>query len=289
MIKAIILFLSFIPVHAFSQNNTSDSIPFIFTEYNNILIPALINKTDSAVLLFHLAADDGVSITTKAIEKLKTIEWNGKDSASAWGGKNESKFSNLNKLKIGNSTWDSIFFTESYRSAHYSDGKFGPTLFTNKVFEINFNKNLLITLQTLPAHISDYQKIDLKIKDGMFFISIILEIQNEFISQDFLIHSGYSSFLLLDDMFTKHHNLSEKLELINSETLTDSFGNKLTTKESRIQSIQIGDIKLEGVDVSFFNGALAKQKISVLGMGVLKQFNLVFDVKKKVLYMKLNG
>jgi len=43
----------------------SDTIPFDFTSYNNIVIDALINEKDSLRLMFHTAAND-VSLIEKS-------------------------------------------------------------------------------------------------------------------------------------------------------------------------------------------------------------------------------
>jgi hypothetical protein len=43
------------------------------------------------------------------------------------------------------------------------------------------------------------------------------------------------------------------------------------------------------VPVSFFEGALGRQKVSVMGGDFLKRFNIVIDADRAFIYLKTNG
>lgn len=55
---------------AYSQKNTAYKIPFVLTQYNNIIIPAMLNGTDTLHLMFHTAAND---ITLIGRQKMSVI------------------------------------------------------------------------------------------------------------------------------------------------------------------------------------------------------------------------
>ena len=66
-----ILVIGLLLGHALSGQGMmqSDTIPFDFTGYNNIVVDALINEEDSVRLMFHTAAND-VSLIEKSTKDL---------------------------------------------------------------------------------------------------------------------------------------------------------------------------------------------------------------------------
>ena len=103
-----------------------------------------------------------------------------------------------------------------------------------------------------------------------------------------MLHSGYSSALLLDDKFANQNSLSEKLSILSESKLLDSFGNVFKTKKTKVEGFTLGTTTLKMVPTSFFEGAIRNQKYSVVGMDVLKRFNLIFDLKENRLYFQEN-
>lgn len=272
-------------VSAQNQEGSVVSIPFKLTAYNNISIQAIFNNSDTADLMFHLAVG-GVSTTTKASEQLPSIHWNFSDTLKSWGGESLSKISLNNKLQIGSLKWDSVLVHQSLHSGHETDGKFGPFLFNSNFIEINFDEQKLNLHPTLPDFTTKYKAIPLIVKNGYYFIEATIQIEENLILNSYLLHSGYSETLLFDDEFAAKNGLNEKLPLLSESELKDSFGNVLKTKKSELGNFQIGEITFSNLPVSFFEGTIGKQKMSVLGMDILKRFNLLFDLENKVLYLK---
>ena len=101
----------------------------------------------------------------------------------------------------------------------------------------------------------------------------------------FLIHSGYSGGILLDDAFAASAGVDGKIKITDESSLKDSFGNTIKVKKGILPVFALGSAKLTNVPAGFFAGALGRQKLSVLGGDVLKQFNLIFDVAKNDLYI----
>ena len=82
--------------------------------------------------------------------------------------------------------------------------------------------------------------------------------------------------------------MSKNLPLLSESELLDSFGNVLKTKKSELQLLQIGSFHFDSIPASFFEGAIGRQKMSVLGMDILKRFNLVLDIKSNMIYLQKN-
>jgi len=268
-----------------SETQESTTIPFKLSEHNNIIIEGIFNGQDTADLMFHTAAND-ISIITEAAENMNTINWGKSEAVKSWGGDGESKMSNNNSLQIGSYQWDSLMVWESTLSAHYTDGKFGPNLFKGKNIEVDFNSKELKIHEFLNPVTEAYQKIPLEFDNGFMFIEGSSLLGKNNLKNKFLIHSGYSGSIMFDDQFANEHKLSEHITIIDEQELKDSQGNILKTKKGKLQQFTLGDIKFDSISVAFFEGAIGRQKMSVLGAELLTQFNFIIDAKREYIYIK---
>ncbi len=272
--------------------NTKDkySIPFHLTSYNNILITSVLNNQDTVNLMLHTATSD-VTITEEALAKLKNIKFDGTvDSVKSWGGNgNSSDFSKNNSLKIANMSWDSVTIWKDKNSGQESAGKFGLNLFENKILALDFDKHLLTITTKFPSGIKAYQKFQLIKKNDNLFIQATCETSKDTFANNFLIHSGYLGDVLLDDKFVSENNLAQQIPITGEKKLKDAFGNVLTTKRGILPSFKIGKFLLANVPVGFFEGAIGRQKISIIGGDILKRFNWIIDAKREYIYLKPNN
>jgi predicted aspartyl protease len=96
---------------------------------------------------------------------------------------------------------------------------------------------------------------------------------------------------------TNHKNLSVTSILNGQDTLqlmlhTAASFVTLTTasaKKGLLPKFTIGSVEFTDVPVSFFEGALGRQKVSVMGGDFLKRFNIVIDADRAFIYLKTNG
>lgn len=68
----------------------------------------------------------------------------------------------------------------------------------------------------------------------MMFVEAGCEVGGKLLVNRFLIHSGYSGSILLDDQFTAANKIDGQLKIVDQKALKDSFGNVLMTKKSGI-------------------------------------------------------
>lgn len=268
---------------------TSDTIPFTFTKYNNISIQAILNGMDTLDLMFHTAAI-GVGVIRKVSEKLKSFEIDETiEGASGWGGDGTMRVSNGNTLEIGAQNWEDLAIFEGEHSGHFTDGKFGPDRFKDKVVEIDFHAQRLIVHSHLPAIGDGFEKYDLLFKGPLMFLQGKFDIgDGRQLSNNLLIHSGYSGAVLLDDQFVSDHRIGEKLEIIKEQELKDSFGNVVKTRKAILPSLTLGGITFRDMPIGFFEGAMGRQRMSVLGGDLLKRFHLILDLQSAEIYLKPN-
>ena len=277
---------------AWSQNfdvlELVDTIPFELTDHNNLSVQAVLNKVDTIDLMFHTAAHD-LTVTTKAIEeKLKSIVFNRTDTVTSWGGDQTAKFSSDNTLKIGSLEWEDVSIWETRHSGPGTDGKFGPDRFENKVIEINFDRKEMLLHSSLPEKAKQYNKFKLIVENGFLFLEGSSDIGGKAYSNRFLIHSGYGGTILYDDQFTLDSQIGSQLSIIDEKELKDSYGNVITTKKAMLPRFNIGDILFENMPVGFFEGAIGRQSMSVMGGNMLKRFNMIIDINRESIYLKPN-
>ncbi len=262
------------------------TIPFQLTAYNNLSVQAILNQKDTVQLMFHTAAN-ALTLTQEATQKLKTLHFDETtDGVQSWGGQaNSSRMSKHNSLQIGKLKWENVYIWENTNSGQNTDGKFGIDLFENKVIAIDFDIQTIEIRANLPRRIRKYAKLPLTFKNDNLFVTANCIIGDSTFGNQFLLHSGYSGDLLFDDNFVSAHKLGEKLKIIGEKDLKDSFGNVIKTKKAILPSLKIGNTSLSDVPVGFFEGAIGRQKMSIMGGAVLKRFNLVIDAKRAFIYV----
>ena len=275
-----------------AQKETTPSIqiPFQLTSYNNLSIQAILNGKDTVHLMFHTAAN-ALTLSEDAVKQMKSIQFvSTTDSVKSWGGQaNSSRYSSKNQIQIGSLSWDNQAIWENQFSGQYTQGKFGMDLFKNWVVEIDYDKSVILLHKVLPSKIKDFQKSKLYTNDEMFFIEAACSIQDSVFQERFLIHSGYSGALLINDQFAQLHQFGKKLSIVGEKKLKDSFGNTIVSKQARLPLLFIADNTLSNVPVGFFEGSLGRQPYSIIGGDLLKQFNIVIDAQRQFIYLKPNS
>lgn len=270
-----------------SAQSAVDTIPFRLTTYNNIVIQAVLNEVDTLNLMFHTAANS-VTLTNEVVPRLKNFKLSQVDSAKSWGGNYTIQSSLNNQLQIGDLKWDSLQIWQNKLSGQETQGKFGINLFSDHILEIDFDQNYMLLHKELPRKFNQYAKLKLIEDRELYFLEGKSRVDRKWLNNRFLIHSGYGGAILYDDDFTEAKRLDAHLEITSESELKDSAGNVLKTQKAILPSFKIEDQKIKKVPVSFFTGAIGRQKMSVLGGDLLKRYNWIFDFENEVVYLKSN-
>lgn len=259
-------------------------IPFTLTVHNNIVVSALLNEADPLKLMLHTATAD-VRLTEEAVRKLKSIGFTNSAKVKSWGGEANSRFSKGNQLQIGALTRKDIVVWEDKNSGHDTDGKFGLDFFENQIVEIDLDQQQITLHQRLPHKAAKYERLKLENQHGNLFVQGSCLIEGKAYAHQYLLHSGYSGGLLLDDTFAANAGVDGKIKITEESSLKDSFGNTIKVKKGIVPVFLLGSAKLSDVPAGFFAGTIGTQKMSVLGGEILKQFNLIFDIANNDLYL----
>ena len=286
-LKALTLCIVFLTLTQTSiAQKTISVIPFKLTSYNNIAIEAILNEKDTVQLMFHTAAN-GITLTEESTKKLKSLNFDGNlEGIKSWGGQdNSSRLSKANTLRIGQLKWSNLSIWENKNSGQETDGKFGIDFFKGKIIAINFDKKVITLYDELPLEAKKYEKLKLINENENLFLVADCIINNHNYKNKFLIHSGYAGAILFDDQFTAENKLGELLKIVSEKALKDSFGNILKTKNAIVPMVKIGKMQLTNVPAGFFEGAIGRQKMSIIGGDVLKRFNLIIDQINAYVYL----
>ena len=89
------------------KESHTDTIPFLLSPHNNIIIQSVVNEKDSVDLMFHTASDL-MTLTEEATAKMSSVAFSEPDSIQSWGGGGTARFSEGNVLQIGGLRWDSV-------------------------------------------------------------------------------------------------------------------------------------------------------------------------------------
>ena len=263
-------------------------LPFTLTPHNNMALPTILNGSDTLRLMFHTAFSS-VTLTEEGARKAGTVQFTRTDTVSSWSGSgNTSRYSGGNRVQMGACVRENISIWEDKNSGPGTDGKFGPDLFEGRVLEIDFGKKRLTVSNKLPAKARRYQKLKLHAQGDLLFVDASCEVNGQTFPQRFLLHSGYSGGLLLDDAFASEHHLSEKLHITDTQELKDSYGGIVKVQKAVLPAFRIGNSRLSDVPAGFFEGNLGRQKMSVLGGEILKRFDWILDAKREYVYVRMH-
>ena len=276
------------PIASSPVTSNTTTIPFTLTEFNNISIPATIDDKYAVNLMFHTGVSD-VSLTAEATERLSDLKLDQTMTVNSWGGESNPRFGDNFSLRIGELQWQGIRIFGSELSGKQTDGKFGKDLFQGKILELDFDQCLLNVHDTLPSIPAGFKKMGLNTKDGLMFVEAEIEVGDAKYRNEFMVHSGFSGTMLLDDEFVEANQLADQLVTTSETDLKDSYGNIIKTRKVSVPSITIGDTSIKDVSIGLFDASLKRQKLSVLGGELLKRFNIILDIEQSSIYLKPNG
>jgi hypothetical protein len=239
--------------------------------------------------MLHTASGD-ITLTREAVKKMHTIQFTGAvDDVKSWGGgNNNSRYSKGNNLNMPGLHWSNVDIWEDQNSGQESDGKIGLNFFNNQVLDFDFEKQQLTIRPSLPRKLNKYEKLKLVSKGSGLFVKGDLQIRDETLAAELLLHSGYGGDILLNDAFVQNNQIDQKIKITSEKKLKDAYGNVLTTQKGLLPVLKLGKLELRNASVGFFTGMIGRQKISIMGGDLLKRFHIIIDAQRQFVYLKPN-
>lgn len=272
-----LVFGMFISNFSFAQSNlfvASDTIPFTLSDYNNIIVKAIINDKDTLDLKFD-SGTTGLLLTNNAIDN--KIQWTINEKID-------------NSLKIGNMIWDSLRIFPVELSGQGTDGRFGWDLFDDKVVEINFDNNLFIVHSKPPTIDKEYARFNIEYTHTLFCIQAELEVKGIKYKSRFLFDNGYQRTVMLDTVLMAEQNFPKDLAVIKRVIMRNGQGKEIPVVTVNCEKLHFGNQSLSNVPVQLLTtGNPARFKTHIVGNEVLKRFNTFLDFQNNYIYLKPNS
>lgn len=249
-----------------------DTIPFVLSEYNNIIFKVTLNEKDTLDLKFDSGATDFL-LTNEVLQKLNLKNL-----------KNHS-------FKLGNQIWNEQEIYPVEVSGQGTVGRFGWNLFDGKIVEIDYDKKYFIIHSKLPKPSKDYIQLNMEFINTLFCIDGTLQIKNKNYNSRFLFDNGYQRTVMLDKQWMEEqHYPKEELTILKKVIMTNGQGKEIPVLTVRNEKLIFETLSLTNVPVQLLSSNNpARFKTHILGNEILKRFNTILDFQKNKVYMKPNS
>lgn len=304
ILTLLLLFSSIIilPQNGFQLHSKKNKTVIPFQLINNlIIIPVNINGVNLNFLLdtgventILFSLEDTETVDFKNVEKIKIRGLGTGEPIEALRSKN-----NILTLKnfIDN---DHEIYIILDQEVNFSSqlgipvhGIIGYHFFKNHIVELNYKTKRVIVYQNLSdfsrKKLTKFTEIPISIDLEKPYLTVQSNLNNKKIDTKLLIDSGNS-----DAVWLFENDEIKTPQLFFDDFLGRGFSGDIYGKRSRIESIQIGEIKINYPTTSFpkkesLEGiGLVKGRNGSIGSGILKRFHVLFDYRNQKMYIKKN-
>ncbi len=250
-----------------------DTIPFVLTALNNIVVKVILDDKDTLDLKFDSGSTD-FRITNDAIKNTLHLT----DLTSHF-------------FKIGKQTWDKQNIIPVELSGQGTVGRFGWDIFDGMIVEIDYDNRIFIIHSKLPKLTKGYSKFDMEYTNGLFCIQGELQLKNKKFKNRFLFDNGYQKTIMLDTMLMQEQNYPKDLAVIKKVIMKNGQGKDVPVITVNNERFNLGNHVLLNIPVQLMTstGNPAGFKTHILGNEVLKRFNTIIDFQHNYVYLKKNS
>lgn len=262
------------PLKNFSklQPEIHDTIPFVLSEYNNIIFKVKLDEKETLDLKFDSGTSDFL-LTHEILNQLKLSSLKG------------------HSFKLGNQVWKNQEIFPVELSGQGTVGRFGWNLFDGKIVEIDYDKKLFIIHSKLSKRAKNYTKLDMEFTRTLFCVQGSLQIKNKAYKGRFLFDNGYQRTVLLDQQIMLEQQYpKDSLPVLKKTILKNGKGEEIPVLTVKNEKLYLGNLCLKDVPVQLpTTENPARFKTHILGNEVLKKFNTILDFQENKVYLKPNS
>jgi len=260
-------------------------LPFVLTEFNNIIFEAVLNGQDTLSLKFDSGAN-GLFLTHEAIRDKTQLLHDGTEYTPT---QNYVTLKRTASMTLSSPRWDSLEVYPVQYSGQGSDGRFGWDLFKDKVVVIDYKKQEMLIQEQLPAVIG-YDSADIFELNGVIYAEGSVAAKGKKIKGRFMFDTGYQKALLLDSATANKFLVPQDLILIKENQLRNGAGDIFITQVVELPQLEFAGVHMQNIPTQLLNTLNPTQmEVHILGNELLKRFNAVFDFRAMKVYLKKNS
>ena len=296
--RLIIYFLLCVPYAAAAQ---FDEIPFNL-KGKTILLKAALAKSDSSIFIFDTGAT-GIVVDSLHAELIGLAGTNRQKTNVAGHGGTQNytlipdqqlSFSNKAVLDHVNLILVNFSSFKAVTGAKF-DGIIGYDFLNKYVTKIDFDRKCMqLYDQLAEKDTAGYTAIAFEFNKGVNIPRFPMTIKladGESVTGKVMFDSGADNALLISAPFKNYHRLNDKIgKTVNKR----SRGLNVITNDigATVNEIEFMGFKFRDVDIDLTVNDQAEPKdgyLGIIGMEIIKRFNIIFDYPRKKIYMKPNS
>ncbi|MBL0358307.1 MAG: retropepsin-like domain-containing protein [Chitinophagaceae bacterium] len=268
---------------------TSDTIPFTLGNDHYIHIKGKVNNTEILDFIFDSGA--GTCVINERGQKIAKIKLDGQTDGEGSSGFTVEQTSSSNHLQLSSLNWKNLSFTYiDYKGSINTDGVLGYNIFEDKVIEIDYEKNLLIVHNKIPANITGYSKQNIKHDLNGTFIQATLNNGTKDFTAWYLFDTGGSLTIEVGGDYATNSNLYGTMKNLGKSNATGNGKGFFQNEIVELPILKLFGFAIPNVpihiassDKSFYGEA------GIIGNNVLKRFNTFIDYPNATIYLKPNN
>jgi putative CocE/NonD family hydrolase len=256
--------------------HTADTIPFTM-HGSRVYFRGRLNNAHEVNIQFDLGA--GTQAVNKNSSDRLALNFDDKISVSNTQGVHEVRKSNHNVISIGSLTWTDIPLAEVGNMQAAEDIIIGNGMFEGKVIELDYDHQLMIVHDQLPAKAKQYVSHPVVFEQHRPMFQAFLKHNKDTFTCWVEFDTGRDGTMLIGEDFTGQNdnwNKLQALQMIN--------GRKIVRLDATFGGHVFKDIVTNAADPAKPNG-----RHTLFGNQLLNHFNVILDNQAAKLYLQPNS
>ena len=264
-------------------------IPFTLGRDGKLHVHGRINGSDELDMLFDVGSD-ALVLYPSARAKHAQVVPDGTIVNSGMGGETRRATSNDNRLDIAELTWEHELVMSIDTQADAADGIVGFNVFEDKVVAFDYARSVLTIHDALPAEHGGFTRAELRFEGTLPHGEATLGDGKQTVSGWFAFDTAYNGSVYLARELVSGNPFLEHLELLGRN---HSGGVGKDTIEGAfvvLPELKLGAAALREIPISIeTSNEGAHHQTNLLGMDVLKRFEVLLDFQKNEVWWKPNA
>jgi hypothetical protein len=271
------------------NNIKTDILPFTLNKNRQIILKGSINNSSEMDFCFDLGARVAYVIG-KGFDKPNNLLIDGVMEDESVTGLSSEKTSSANTIQLGKLNFDNIqiCYIDEAGFLDNGGGLIGFNIFQGKVLEIDFDKELIMVQNELPAKKSEYAPIPFKQTTGGMYIPITINNGVQESTGWYFFDSGADNALTFDSRFAKRKRLYNTMKIMGEAGIASSENRVINAKILNVPEVTIAGYKLVNVPTLLAEESYAESEFEdgVIGIGLQARFNFIIDFPNNQMYIK---